>query len=298
MSQRNKSVLNDMTITCEVCRSSEDYKAMVECVECSTWSHNSCLDPSLPKLPSKDESWVCEFCSGKKNKTPRIAQWKISTKKDGLVSAKKKSGSEISSQTALKKGSKISKSSNVQGDQEAVSALKNDLGRNEITMKLREPLVMILNKSATKESDDKNAEGTKSDAAETAEEETQTEVENIEEIIDQEIEEFQASKKRELEAEISLRKIEVDEEIEEFSRMKKKEAKMLKAMKILSEKLKEIKDMKAKTASLVERRDGMNHEIEKRVQERDEMNQEIEANNKLLQNLQDALKELESDDKV
>ena len=50
----------------------------------------------------------------------------------------------------------------------------------------------------------------------------------------------------------------MDKEIEEFSRIKKQEAMMLKNEKRRTEKLAEIEDIKAKTARLVERRDGMN----------------------------------------
>jgi len=287
---------NDMTNSCTECVSVEDLGMVVECAKCPNWAHISCLNPPLPKLPGTDEFWVCENCEGPKNKRRNCLQMK-----QWRIYKKKRSDRKKSPQTAVKKGYNTSNSSHAQGDQEDVTALKKDLGRNEIKLELLNTLDLI-----SYESVDENAEGLesesydrKSEDEEKTEKENKNKMEKFEEAQRKEIEEFQASKKCELQSEIqriteekkkeierinieidevnTRKSLEAEKEIEEFLRLKKKEAIMFKTELRQMEKLAEIEDLKAKTASLVKRRD--------------EMNQEIESRNKKLKNLEDAMKE-------
>ena len=219
-------------------------------------------------------------------------------------------------------------------DQEAVSTLQNHLGRCEVKVKLLDALDLLPIKSGTElESLDENAEDPESEAYDrTSEDEEKAEEKDINElkkfeeaqkqeiqeyksvkkcILNSEIRKFAEEKKKQIETEIVeveiQKSLEADKEIEEFLKLKEKEATMFKFRMRLTKKLSEIEDMKAKTGRLVERRDGMNCEIERRiqeiemrnkererfVQERDGVNQEIESRNEGLQNLQDAVKELE-----
>ncbi|KAM9910086.1 hypothetical protein OXX69_004818 [Metschnikowia pulcherrima] len=141
---RTKSFLNNFSSTssthCDVCAEWCGSNDAVTCAECDKHFHMLCLDPPLPKKPSRGFSWSCALCTKKhelehqSKKTLMLAHDNRSTNEDEIAA--------VPDQVALPEQSSPARKSreNVlpKYEQMAIEYLKNDAPVSVIERRLKE----------------------------------------------------------------------------------------------------------------------------------------------------------------
>ncbi|CAO1425241.1 unnamed protein product [Diamesa tonsa] len=98
----------DLTdLTCVSCRQMDvsSRNKLVECNECHSLYHQECHVPKIVDLDEQESSWICSFCSAKKEKESASSSSKTSKKSNSSKNYESSGSSTCSSDKSIKKKS-------------------------------------------------------------------------------------------------------------------------------------------------------------------------------------------------
>lgn len=98
----------DLTdLTCVSCRQMDvsSRNKLVECNECHSLYHQECHVPKIIDLDEQESSWICSFCSAKKEKESTSSSSKTSKKSSSSKNYESSGSSTCSSDKSIKKKS-------------------------------------------------------------------------------------------------------------------------------------------------------------------------------------------------
>lgn len=96
----------DLTdLTCVSCRQMDvsSRNKLVECNECHSLYHQECHVPKIVDLDEQESSWICSFCSAKKEKESASSSSKTSKKSSSSKNYESSGSSSSSSDKSIKK---------------------------------------------------------------------------------------------------------------------------------------------------------------------------------------------------